>query len=184
MKWFFQSPAIPDRIKPDKRTCSNFVNVARLNTVKWYSSESILWSSSRIIRSSNRVIVWLLVYWFMVWIIFKTIMATFWSMKPQSTFTVCKIFPFKQNNVILPFLKNSDFFWSMNSFGTRERLDILFCFMFLKTHWSAIFSVTSGLRDLPRNLAIFSTDAFRSCQRFVWSHVRSHEALYMGFNIL
>ncbi len=101
-----------------------------------------------------------------------------------SEYKIFHFWPFKQSNVILPFLMNSDFFWSMNSFGTRERLDILFCFMFLKTQWSAIFSVTSGLRDLPRNLETFSTDPFRSWQRFVWSHVRNHEALYMDFNIL
>ncbi len=111
---------------------------------------------------------------------YNTIMVlllTLWCMK-ASLYINCMIILHT-----LPFLRNSDFFWSMYSSGTKEKLDILFCFMFLKTQWSAIFSVTSGLRDLPRNLETFSTDPFRSWQRFVWSHVRNHEALYMDFNI-
>lgn len=62
----------------------------------------------------------------------------------------------------VPFLRNSDLLWSINSLGTREQLDILFCFMFLNTQWSAIFSITSESRDFPMNWEIFDTESLRS----------------------
>ncbi len=64
---------------------------------------------------------------------------------------------------ISPFLRNLVFLWSMSSVGTTDMSDILFCFMFLNKHRSAIFSITSASRGFSKNWAILATEPFRSC---------------------